>query len=268
MSESTSSRPLAVVTGASTGIGLGIARELARRGHDLVVAADEDRIRSVATELAAEGVTAEAVQVDLATADGVRALADAATSGGRSVDVLVLNAGVGVNGPFVDTDLDDHLRLIALNITGTVQLAGLLLPAMAERGEGRVLFTASIAAAMAGPQMATYNASKSFVQEFGEAVRQELADRGVTVTILRPGGTDTEFFARADMEETRLGQARKDDADEVGVEAVEALLAGKAELVSGGLKNKVLETAAKVLPDGLIGRAHEDFVEPRGDAEG
>jgi uncharacterized protein len=264
MADPQTARPLAVVTGASTGIGLAIARELARRGHDLVVAADEDRIRTVATELEGEGIAAEPVQVDLATAEGVERLAAAATSGGRAVDVLVLNAGVGVNGPFVDTDLDDHLRVVALNVTSTVQLAGLLLPAMAERGEGRVLFTASIAAAMAGPEMSTYNASKTFVQSFGEAVRQELADRGVTVTILRPGGTDTEFFARADMEDTKLGQAKKDDPAQVGVEAVEALLDGKAEIVSGGLKNRVLETASKVLPDGLIGSAHEAFVTPGG----
>ncbi|HEU5152818.1 MAG TPA: SDR family NAD(P)-dependent oxidoreductase [Iamia sp.] len=257
----TDTRPLAVITGASTGIGLGIARALAAEGHDLVVAADEPAIHEAATELGGGEAHVQPVEADLATREGVVALADAARAGGRPVDVLVLNAGVGVSGPFVETAVEDHLRLLELNVVGAVHLAGLLLPGMVARGSGRLLVVSSIAAAMTGPQMSTYNASKTFLAAWGEAIAEEVDDRGVSVTILKPGGTDTAFFARADMEDTRLGRAKKDDADEVGREAVEALLAGRREIVSGGAKNKVMETASKVLPDSVVGPAHERFVE-------
>jgi short-subunit dehydrogenase len=254
-------RPLAVITGASTGIGLGIARELVGRGYELVIAADEAEIHAVAARLQAEGSDVRPVQVDLATRDGVRELAAVVRASGRPVDALVLNAGIGVEGPFVETDVDDHVRLIDLNVTGAVQLAGLLLPAMAERGRGRLLITSSIAAAMTGPRMSTYNASKTFLAAWAEALREELDERGVTVTALMPGGTDTAFFARADMEDSKLAQAEKDDPDDVGRDAVEAMLAGEKQVVSGSFKNKVLTVASKVLPDRLIGAGHERFVE-------
>ncbi|HEV7722478.1 MAG TPA: SDR family NAD(P)-dependent oxidoreductase [Iamia sp.] len=261
--DTTSTRPLAVITGASTGIGLGIARALVAEGHDLVIAADEPAIHVVATELGAGagGPEVQPVEVDLATRDGVAALADAVRAHGRPADVVVLNAGIGVDGPFVDTPIEAHLRLLEVNVVGAVHLAGLLLPAMAARGEGRLLVTSSIASAMTGPLLSTYNASKTFLAAWADAVREELAEQGVTVTTLMPGGTDTEFFARADMEDTRLGRAEKDDPDEVGREAVATLLAGERQLVSGGVKNKVLATASKVLPDSVIGAAHERFVE-------
>ncbi|HEU5151352.1 MAG TPA: SDR family NAD(P)-dependent oxidoreductase [Iamia sp.] len=245
-------RPLGVVTGASTGIGLGIARALAGEGYDLVVAADEPAIHEAATEL-----RAQPVQADLGTREGVVALADAVA--GRPVDALVLNAGIGVNGRFVETPIEEHLRVLEVNIVGEVHLAGLLLPAMEARGSGRLLIVSSIAAAMTGPQMSTYNASKTFLAAWGEAIAEELED--VSVTILKPGGTDTAFFERADMEDTKLARSHKDDPDEVGREAVAALLAGRREIVSGGAKNKVLETASKVLPDAVIAPAHERFVE-------
>ncbi len=261
----TETRPLAVITGASTGIGLGIARALVAEGHDLVIAADEPAIHEVATQLdGTDGARVRPVEADLATRDGVVALADAARALGRPVDVLVLNAGIGVNGPFVETPIEDHLRLLEVNVVGEVHLAGLLLPGMVARGEGRMLVVSSIASAMTGPQMSTYNASKTFLASWGEAIAEEVADGGVSVTILKPGATETEFFARADMEDTNLGQAKKDDADEVAREAVAALLSGEREITSGGSRNKILETASKVLPDKVIGAAHERFVEPGG----
>ncbi|HXH59412.1 SDR family NAD(P)-dependent oxidoreductase [Iamia sp.] len=262
MVTSAAARPFGIVTGASSGIGLGIARDLVRRGYDLVVAADEAEIHSAATELqGVDGADVRAVRVDLATRDGVRELAEATRTVGRPVDALVLNAGVGVDGPFVETDVDAHVRLIELNITSAVHLAGLLLPAMAARGEGRLMITSSVAAAMTGPLMSTYNASKTFLAAFAEALHEELDDCGVTVTALMPGGTDTEFFARADMEDSKLGQAKKDDPDEVGRDAVDAMLAGKDKVIPGSLKNKVLVAASKVLPDGAVGAGHERFVE-------
>lgn len=267
MPDPSAPRPLAVVTGASSGIGLGMARALAERGHDLVVAADEDAIVGVARDLAAaHDVAVDPVQVDLAGPEGVQRLADAVRTLDRPVDVLVLNAGIGVNGPFVDTDLGEHLRLIGVNVTGAVHLAGLLLPAMAARGAGRMAFTSSIASALAGPAMSTYNASKTFLSAFATALRGELAERGVTVTTVMPGGTDTEFFARADMEDTRLGRMDKDDPEEVGTQAVEATLAGRDEVVTGPLRNRALVAAAKVLPDSVVGKAHAAYVRDDEDA--
>ena len=162
---------------------------------------------------------------------------------------MAINAGVGVGGPFVETELHDHLRLIELNVTGAVHLAHLLLPDMAARGEGGVLFTSSIAATMPGPYMSTYNASKAFLQSFAEALRYELKDAGVTVTALMPGPTDTDFFARAGMEDTRLGQSKKDDPADVAREGFDALMAGKDHVVAGSPKNKIQATAAQVIPD-------------------
>jgi uncharacterized protein len=258
----TAARPLAVVTGASTGIGLGIARALATCDHDLVVAADEPQIEATAAELRGAGADVRAAQVDLATRDGVLDLVAAVGTVGQPVAALVLNAGIGVNGPFVETDVEDHLRLIELNVTGAVHLAGRLLPPMAQRGEGRLMVTSSIASAMVGPMMSTYNASKTFLAAWANALRQELDDSGVTVTTLMPGGTDTEFFDRAGMGESKLAQRDNDDPDEVGRQAVEGMLAGEADLVSGPRRNALLAAMAKVLPEGVVARGHERFVDP------
>ncbi len=259
-----SERPLTVVTGASTGIGRGLARALAEEGHDLVIAADEPRIEEAATELRAAGVEVRAVVADLSTREGVLDLADAAESLARPIEGLVLNAGIGVEGRFWETDVEDHLRLIGLNVAGAVHLAGLFLPAMVARGSGRVLVTSSIADAMAGPRMSTYNASKTFLTAWAEAVRQELDGTGVTLTTLKPGGTDTAFFERADMPDSKLAQSDNDDPDEVGREGVAAMLAGEAEVVSGPMSNKLMRAAAGALPDRLVGKAHERFVEDEG----
>jgi short-subunit dehydrogenase len=258
----TAARPLAVVTGASTGIGRGIARALAEHGYDLVIAADEPRISSVASELRRDhGAAVDAVEVDLGTTDGVRQLADRVVADGRAVDALVLNAGIGVEGPFVETDVEEHLRVLELNVVSPVHLAGLLLPAMVRHGEGHVLVTSSIADTMAGPRMSTYNASKTFLSAWSEAVRQELGGTGVTLTTLRPGGTDTDFFERADMEDSPLGSRDNDDPDKVAHQGVDAMLAGKPEVVGGPTANRLLQAAAKVLPDALMGKIHARAVE-------
>jgi short-subunit dehydrogenase len=254
-------RPLAVVTGASSGIGLALAHELADRDHDLVLAAEDAELDDAAAEVRAKGATVVPVRVDLATAEGVGELAARVRDDGRAVDVLCLNAGVGVNGAFVDTELAAHLNLIALNVTGAVHLAGLLVPEMASRRQGRVLFTSSIAASMPGAYQSTYNASKSFLLSFAEAIRTELADSGVTVTALMPGPTDTEFFERADMEDTKLAQTKRDDPTDVAAAAIDALMAGKDHVITG-LRNKVQAATAKVLPDRAASAAHAKMAEP------
>jgi len=233
-------RPLAVVTGASSGIGRALAVQFAENGYDLVVAAEDDRIEPVARTLARNGAQAIPVQANLATFDGVEDLYRAIQDAGRP-DAVALNAGVGVGGDFArDNDLADELRLIGLNVTGAVHLARRVLPDMIAAGRGGLLFTSSIAATAPGPYHATYAASKAFLLSFAEAVRYELRDTGVTVTTLMPGPTDTEFFDRAGMQGTKLREdVSKDDPAEVAREGIEALMAGKDHVVAGSMKNKV-----------------------------
>jgi uncharacterized protein len=211
-----SGRPLAVVTGASSGIGYELAKQFAEHGFDLVIAAESDTLREAAQSLANMGAEVEAVQVDLANYDGVERLYNKIRSLGRPVEAIAINAGVGINGHFVhETDLHDEINLINLNVVSAVHLAKRVLPDMVARGQGRVLFTSSIAALMPGPFYAVYAASKAFIQSFAQAIRNELKDTGVTVTALQPGPTDTEFFERADMTDTLAGTSSKDDPAKV-----------------------------------------------------
>jgi short-subunit dehydrogenase len=245
----TDTRPLALVTGASTGIGRSLATQFARHGFDLVVAAEDDAIWSAAEALQSPDTKVTAVQVDLADPGGVRRLYDEASRAG-TVTAAALNAGVGVGGRFTETDLDRDLALVDLNVRSTVHLAKLLGRDMVRAGEGRLLFTASIAATAPGPYHATYAASKAFVHSFAEAIRVELADSGVTVTSLMPGPTDTDFFERADMLDTKLGAMdRKDDPDDVARDGFEALMAGKDHVVAGSLTNKPSTAMTGVSPD-------------------
>jgi len=253
-------RPLAVVTGASSGIGLELAKLFAAADFDLVIAAEDRDVRTVAEGIRAAGVWVEAVQVDLATPKGVEELHRRI---GRPVDALALNAGIGAGGAFVgDTELDDELKLIDLNVRSTVHLAKLLLPEMVARGEGRVLITSSVASTMPGSFQAVYNASKSFVQSFALALRNELTDSGVTVTSLMPGPTETEFFERADMLDTKVGTGDKDDAADVARDGFEAMMAGKERVVSHALATKAQGRGSRFLPDSAKAAMHRRQAEP------
>jgi uncharacterized protein len=260
----TDTHPYAVVTGASSGIGYALAEELGRRGFDLLVAAEDDGVDAAARRLSeTTGATAEPCQVDLATYEGVEQLAHSIDAGGRQVDALALNAGVGVSGDFArDTDLRAELNLINLNVTSSVHLAKRVLPGMVERGRGRVLFTSSVAATAPGPFEATYAASKAFLYSFAEAVREELKDTGVTVTALLPGPTDTNFFARAAMQDTRLAQSKKDDPAKVARDGVDALLAGEHRVVAGSLPNKAQVVASKVSSEPTRAKVHGRMSKP------
>lgn len=260
---STAARPLAVVTGASTGIGYHLARELASHGYDLVIAADGADIRTVAAELETMGTAAEAVQTDLAKPSGVEELFRATQMAGRPVDVVVINAGVGVYGDFArETSLEEHLNLIDLNVRSAVHLAKRISADMAARRHGRILFTSSIAATAPGPLMSTYNASKAFLLSFSEAIRNELADVGVTVTALMPGPTDTEFFRRAGMEDTKLGKGDKDDPAEVARQAYRALMDGDDKVIAGSFKNKLQGgLASHILPETVKAQMHRKQAE-------
>jgi short-subunit dehydrogenase len=256
--------PFAVVTGASSGIGYELARELAEHGYDLLLVAENEDIELAAANLRRDGENqVTAVRADLARSDGVEAAWRAIEATGRDIDALALNAGRGVGGEFVGgTPLSDELEVIAVNITSTVHLAKLALPVMVARGQGRVLMTSSIASMMPGTYQAVYNASKSFVQSFAEALRAELKDTGVTVTALMPGPTDTNFFHRADMDDTRVGAGSKDDPAVVAKQGVEALLDGKEKVVAGSLKTKAQATASKVMPDSAKAAMHSRMAEP------
>jgi uncharacterized protein len=196
-------RPLALVTGASVGIGYELAIMCAKEGFDLLVVADDPRIHEAATQLQNYGVEVEAVEADLATLEGVDRFYQAAN--GRPVDALLANAGHGLGGAFLDQDFGDVRHVIDTNITGTVYLIQKVGKDMRARGQGRVLITGSVAGFTPGTYSAVYNGTKAFIASFSFALRAELKDSGVTVTCLMPGATETEFFERAGMEDTKVG---------------------------------------------------------------
>jgi len=258
----------AVVTGASSGIGFELAKQFAENGYDLLIAAEDAGIEQAAADLRRDGRNQVLpVRVDLATYDGVEALYAAILETGRPVDVVALNAGRGIGGDFTSqTDLREELNVIDVNVTSTVHLAKRVLPGMVARNAGNVLFTSSIASTMPGTYQAVYNASKSFVQSFAEALRAELKDTEVNVTSLMPGPTDTNFFERADMLDTKVGASEKDDPAVVAKQGFEALMKGKEKVVAGSVKTKVQGAASKVMPDRAKAEMHRKMAEP-GSAE-
>jgi short-subunit dehydrogenase len=257
----TDTRPLALVTGASSGIGYELARQFALHGYDLVVNAEDERLELAARDLRETGAEVRAVRADLRAAEGRYLLLDALD--GLTVDVAVLNAGVGQGGAFVDTDLADDQEVIDLNVTATVRLAKPLLRAMVTRGAGRIAFTSSVASMMPGAYQPVYNASKAFVQSFAQALAEEVKDTGVTVTSFMPGPTDTDFFRRAGMADvTRIGTMKKDGPAKVAGQAFEAIVKGETKTTAGSLKTKAQGLAGKVLPDGVKAVAHRRLAEP------
>ena len=224
-------RPLAVVTGASSGIGLELAKLFARDGHDLVIAADMP-LAEAAEALAAYGVRISVVEGDLATEEGVQSVITAL--GGRPAAALAANVGHGLGKAFLDQHFDDIVHVINTNITGTIRLAYLIGRQMRERGDGRILFTGSIAGLMPGSFQAVYNGTKSFVDSFSFALRNQLTDSGVSVTVLMPGPVDTRFFERADMTDTKVGQDdHKADPADVAKRGYAAMLRGDGDVVAG-----------------------------------
>jgi len=263
----TSTRPLAVVTGASSGIGRELCLTFADNGFDVVATAEDDGIAALGTELRDRGVVALCEQVDLAEPGAVERLVQSVTAAGRPVAALAVNAGIGVGGRFDQTDLDADLRLIDLNVRSSVHLTKLVLRAMVARRQGRILVTASVVAATPGPFHATYAASKAFLHSFAEALHHELADTGVTVTSLMPGPTDTEFFDRAGMQDTKVGAGSKDDPAEVAREGFAALMEGRDHVVTGSRLNRVQVAAGNALPDSVGAAAAGRMARP-GSAEG
>ncbi|MBP2302043.1 SDR family NAD(P)-dependent oxidoreductase [Azospirillum picis] len=250
---------LAVVTGASSGIGLELARNCARAGFDLVIAADDPAIEDAARELRTLGGAVEAVQGDLATTEGVDRLYDALR--GRAVDALLANAGHGLGHGFLDQDFDEARHVVDTNVTGTLYLIHKVGRGMRTRGKGRILITGSIAGFMPGSYQAVYNGTKAFIDSFSFALRNELKDSGVTVTCLMPGPTDTDFFERAGMMDTQVGQGKKDDPAMVAKVGFEAMMDGEGDVVAGW-KNKLQAAMANVTPSGMLAEQHRKIAEP------
>ncbi len=256
-------RHLALVTGASSGIGLELARQFATHDFDVVVVAEDAELTAAAAELRGTGATVHEIRADLRSPQEVERLWAGVSALGRPLDAAALNAGVGRGGAFLDIDLADEFEVIDLNVKSTVALSKLVLRDMVARNTGRVLITSSIASTMPGSFQAVYNASKSFLQSFAEALQEELKDSAVTITSLMPGPTDTEFFARADMLDTKVGQSEKDEPAQVAAQGFEALMDGEAKLVAGSLKTKVQGAMNSVLPDSLKAKAHRQMAEPQ-----
>jgi short-subunit dehydrogenase len=248
----------AIVTGASTGIGLEIAKLAAKDGYDLLVAADTPLIDASA-QLQDLGVEVRNVETDLSTFEGVDRLLAAA--GDREVDVLVANAGHGLGRDFLGQDPAEWRHVIDTNITGTLYLVQKVAQRMVARNEGRILIVGSIAGHIAGAFQAVYNGTKAFVDSFSDALGNELKDTEVTVTCLKPGATETEFFERADLMDTKVGTSKKDDPADVAKTGWEGMKEGERSVVHG-LKNKLQVAGAKVLGGGASAEMHRNMAEP------
>lgn len=253
-----STRPLAIVTGASSGIGLGLALECALNGFDLIVAADRD-LDDAMEEVRGAGAAVEAVRGDLATPDGVDKLC--AKVAGREVAALLANAGHGLGRGFLDQAFDDITHVIDTNITGTLALIHRIGSDMRARHSGRILITGSIAGFMPGSFQAVYNGTKAFIDSFSWALRNELQDSGVTVTCLMPGATETEFFERANMLDTKVGTDSKMNAREVARIGFKAMMDGDGDVVAG-MKNKIQSVIASVTPSAVLAEQHRKMAEP------
>jgi uncharacterized protein len=254
-----SPRSLAIVTGASAGIGYHLARECAAAGFDLIVAADEPAIAQAAEDFRKLGASVISVEADLATLEGVNRLLAAVN--GRPVDCLLANAGHGLGHAFLDQDFDACRHVIDTNITGTIYLIQKVAREMRARGAGRILITGSIAGFMPGSYQAVYNGTKAFIDSFSFAIRHELKDSGVTVTCLMPGATETDFFARADMLDTKVGTSKKDDPADVAKTGFKAMMRGDGDVVAGW-QNKLQSAIANIIPAGVLASQHAKMAAP------
>ena len=257
-------KPFAIVTGGSNGIGYELAKQFLQNGYDVLIAAEDDgHLAQAARSLAASdgGSQVETVKVDLATSEGREALYSAITRIGRPVDALCVNAGIGLGGAFLETDLDRELEMVNLNVVGAVHLIKLVLHDMAARNQGGILFTSSIAGTMPTPFEAVYGATKAFLRSFGESLHNELKDTGIHVTVLMPGVTDTNFFHRADMDDTKVGAGSKDDPAMVAKTGFDALMANKDKVVAG-LKNKAMVGMNAVRSEQAAAESHRKMAEP------
>lgn len=252
----------AVITGASSGIGFELARLFAKNGFDLMITAeDAGGIETAAATLRSEGATVTTHVADLAHRGGTESLIAAIDAAGRPVDALAANAGFGLGGRFTETDLKTEIDMVAVNVISTVQLTKHVAQAMAARRVGRILITGSIAGLMPGAFQSVYNGTKAFLDSWGEAIREELKEQQVVVTVLMPGATETNFFHRAGMDDTKVGEGKKMDAAPVAQAGFDALMANDDHVVAG-FKNKFQALMTNILPDPALARMHRDMAQP------
>jgi short-subunit dehydrogenase len=251
---------LSVVTGASTGIGLELAKCCAKDGMELVIVADEPRIQDAAVELRALGAAkVEAIEADLSNEQGVDKLI--AAVGNRPVEHLIANAGRGLGDAFLDQAWAAARHVADTNIIGTIYLIHELGRRMRDAGHGRILITGSIAGFMPGSYQAVYNGTKAFLDSFSYALREELKDTDVTVTCLMPGATETEFFKRADMMDTKVGSEEKMDPAEVATQGYEAMMSGEGQVITGW-KNKMQVAMSHMMPSETLAKQHTKEAAP------
>ena len=254
-------RQLAVVTGASSGIGFELARQFAQGGFDVILAADRDLHAAGEAVRAEGGAVIQALEADLSTRGGVDQLYQAIKASGRPVAALAANAGIGLGHAFLDQDLDDAIKVVDTNVVGTLALIHAVGRDMRSAGEGRILITSSIASLIPGAFQAVYNGTKSFLQSFSFALREELKDTGVTVTALLPGPTETDFFHRGGLDDTNVGSSKKDDAEMVAKTGYDALMKGEGDAVAG-FKNKLQAAATRVMTNTQLAGMHRGMAEP------
>lgn len=258
----------AVITGASTGIGFELARQFGENGFDLLICSGSDEIFEAQKELEEMGFTVEAIKANLASYAGIENLYREIKKYERAPDALAVNAGVGVGGSFIETSLNEEINLINLNIVSAVHLVKRVLPDMLDQNEGRILFTSSISSQMPSPFEAVYGASKAFITSFAESIRNEVKDSNISITIMMPGATNTNFFHRAHMDDTKAGAEMKYDNDpaEVARQGFEALMAGKETVFAESFLTKLQGRALKFLPEKFKASFHRKWSEP-GSAE-
>ncbi|WP_420880762.1 SDR family NAD(P)-dependent oxidoreductase [Rhodococcus sp. (in: high G+C Gram-positive bacteria)] len=259
----TTRNPLALVTGASSGIGLELAKLFVDDGYDVVAVAEQPDLESVVAEISSRPGRIHAVVADLRTPAGVETVEKVLTADGRPPAAAALNAGIGRGGTFIDTDVTDLLDIVDLDVRGTVHLAKIILDAMARAGDGKVLVTSSVAATLPGPYQTVYNASKAFLQSFSDGLWSELSGTGITVTSLMPGATDTNFFRRARLDDSVMGRMPKDDPADVARQGYDAMQLGRRKVVAASLRSKALAAAGAVLPVSVKAAAHKFLAKPR-----
>lgn len=242
-------KPLAVITGASSGIGYELARQFAQHNYDLIIASEDANIEEAAEFLRGLGSNVQVVQTDLRYYESVEELYMAIQENGQPLDAIAINAGVGVGGPFLDNSLEQELAMIDLNVKSIVHLAKRVIGDMAVRNEGKVLFTASVVSESPAPYQAVYAGTKAFVLNFAEGIRNELKHTNITVTALMPGATETNFFHRAGLDDTKVAQSKKDDPADVAKDGFEALMRGDDKVIAHSMKSKVQGVMGKLMPD-------------------
>jgi uncharacterized protein len=263
MNQSDKKNQWAVITGASSGIGFELAKQFAMNGFNVLVTAEDPGIAEAAQSFKQYGIDVDHLQADLTKPEEVEKLYVRIKQVARPLEAVAINAGVGVGGASFDkTDLKKELSMLQLNVVSVVHLTKLVLKDMLLAGHGRILFTSSVAAFMPGPYESVYSGTKAFVQSFAEGLRAENKDKGIIITALQPGPTETNFFHRADMDDTKIAQSKKDDPEQVAEQGFKALMEGEDSIIAGSFKNKVQANLAKISPQQVAAKMHERLTKP------